>query len=235
MTFQQIFCEKLKEAEIELSSLKMDQFEQYYSMLVETNKVMNLTALTEPLDVAVKHFIDSISVYDKTMHGASLADVGTGAGFPGVVLKIYDPSIQVTLIDSLGKRLNFLNDVIVKLGLKDIVTVHTRAEDAGRDKTLREHFDFVTARAVARLNVLCEYCLPLVKVDGYFIAMKGEAEDEINEAAHALDVLGGKIKTTKNIKLPGLDDKRTLVVIQKIKNTSGKYPRKAGTAVKEPL
>jgi len=235
MNFRQIFCEKLKEAEIELSSLQMDQFDQYYSTLVETNKVMNLTALTEPLDVAVKHFIDSISVYDKTMHGASLADVGTGAGFPGVVLKIYDPSIQVTLIDSLGKRLNFLNDVIVKLGLKDIVTVHIRAEDAGRDKTLREHFDFVTARAVARLNVLCEYCLPLVKVDGYFIAMKGEAEDEMNEAVHALDVLGGKIKTTKNIKLPGLDDKRTLVVIQKIKNTSGKYPRKAGTAVKEPL
>ena len=220
---------------ITLSDTQINQFVQYYELLTETNKVMNLTALTEPKDVAVKHFIDSLFAYDPAMHNATVADVGTGAGFPGVPLKIFDPTIKLTLLDSLAKRLKFLDTLTAELGLQNVTTVHARAEDAGKDKNLREQFDFVTARAVARLNVLAEFCLPLVKVGGKFIAMKGDAQDEIAEAENAIKLLGGKIIEIKNIKLPNLDDKRTLVIIEKIKTTPNKYPRKAGTATKEPL
>lgn len=235
MIFQDIFSTNLKQVGITLSDTQISQFVQYYELLTETNKVMNLTALTEPKDVAVKHFIDSLTVYDNTMHNATMADVGTGAGFPGVPLKIFDPTIKLTLLDSLAKRLKFLDTLTAELGLQNVTTVHARAEDAGKDKNLREQFDFVTARAVARLNVLAEFCLPLVKVGGKFIAMKGDAQDEIAEAENAIKLLGGKIIEIKNIKLPNLDDKRTLVIVEKIKTTPNKYPRKAGTATKEPL
>lgn len=235
MIFQDIFSTNLKQANITLSDTQINQFVQYYELLTETNKVMNLTALTEPKDVAVKHFIDSLFAYDPAMHNATMADVGTGAGFPGVPLKIFDPTIKLTLLDSLAKRLKFLDTLTTELGLQNVTTVHARAEDAGKDKNLREQFDFVTARAVARLNVLAEFCLPLVKVGGKFIAMKGDAQDEIAEAENAIKLLGGKIIEIKNIKLPNLDDKRTLVIIEKIKTTPNKYPRKAGTATKEPL
>lgn len=235
MIFQDIFSTNLKQVGITLSDTQINQFVQYYELLTETNKVMNLTALTEPNDVAVKHFIDSLLAYDPAMHNAAVADVGTGAGFPGVPLKIFDPTIKLTLLDSLAKRLKFLDTLTAELGLQNVTTVHARAEDAGKDKNLREQFDFVTARAVARLNVLAEFCLPLVKVGGKFIAMKGDAQDEIAEAENAIKLLGGKIIEIKNIKLPNLDDKRTLVIIEKIKTTPNKYPRKAGTATKEPL
>ncbi|MCQ2380834.1 MAG: 16S rRNA (guanine(527)-N(7))-methyltransferase RsmG [Acidaminococcaceae bacterium] len=235
MTFQDIFSTNLKQANITLSDTQINQFIKYYELLTETNKVMNLTALTEPNDVAVKHFIDSLLAYDPAMHNATVADVGTGAGFPGVPLKIFDPDIKLFLIDSLAKRLKFLDTLVVELGLQNVTTVHARAEDAGKDKNLREQFDFVTARAVARLNVLVEFCLPLVKVGGKFVAMKGDAQDEIAEAENAIKLLGGKIAEIKNIKLPNLEDKRTLVIIEKIKTTPNKYPRKAGTATKEPL
>lgn len=235
MTFQDIFSTNLKQANITLTDTQINQFVKYYELLTETNKVMNLTALTEPKDVAVKHFIDSLFAYDPAMHNAAVADVGTGAGFPGVPLKIFDPTIKLTLLDSLAKRLKFLDTLTTELGLQNVTTVHARAEDAGKDKNLREQFDFVTARAVARLNVLAEFCLPLVKVGGKFIAMKGDAQDEIAEAENAIKLLGGKIVGLKNIKLPNLDDKRTLVIIEKTKTTPSKYPRKAGTATKEPL
>lgn len=235
MTFQDIFSTNLKQANITLTNTQINQFIKYYELLTETNKVMNLTALTEPNDVAVKHFIDSLLAYDPAMHNAAVTDVGTGAGFPGVPLKIFDPTIKLTLLDSLAKRLKFLDTLVVELGLQNVTTVHARAEDAGKDKNLREQFDFVTARAVARLNVLVEFCLPLVKVGGKFVAMKGDAQDEIAEAENAIKLLGGKIAEIKNIKLPNLDDKRTLVIIEKIKTTPTKYPRKAGTATKEPL
>ncbi len=235
MEFQEIFLQKLKQANMQLTDTQISQFVRYYELLTETNKVMNLTALTEPNDVAVKHFIDCLLAYDKKMHNATLADVGTGAGFPGVVLKIYDSSIKITLLDSLAKRLKFLEALTTELGLQNVATVHARAEDAGRDINLRERFDFVTARAVARLNVLAEFCLPLVKVGGRFIAMKGEAEEEIREAERAVALLGGRIVDIKDIKLPNLEDKRTLVIIEKIKNTPNKYPRRAGTAAKETL
>ena len=235
MTFQDIFSNNLKQAGMTLTDIQINQFVQYYELLTETNKVMNLTALTEPEDVAVKHFIDSLFAYDPAMHNAALADVGTGAGFPGVALKIFDPTIKLTLLDSLAKRLKFLDTLTAELGLQNVTTVHARAEDAGKDKNLREQFDFVTARAVARLNVLAEFCLPLVKVGGKFIAMKADAQEEIAEAENAIKLLGGKIAEIKNVKLPNLDDKRTLVIIEKIKTTPNKYPRKAGTATKEPL
>ena len=236
MTFAEILVNKGKEAGLEFSETQVEQFTKYYELLVETNKVMNLTALTEPEDVAVKHMIDSLLAFDASFAGKTLADVGTGAGFPGVPLKIFCPSLKVVLIDSLGKRLKFLDTVITELDLKDIKTMHLRAEDAGHNKELREHFDLVTARAVARLSVLSEYCLPLVKKGGKFIALKGSKyAEEIREGEAAVKILGGKLISAESVKLPGLDDGRAILKIAKLKATPNQYPRKAGTPDKQPL
>lgn len=234
--FQKILAESAAQAGFELSALQLEQFEKYYEMLVETNKVMNLTALTEPQDVAVKHFVDSLMAYADYFPGKVLADVGTGAGFPGIPLKIYCPSLKVVLIDSLAKRLNFLQRVIAELGLKDIECVHLRAEDAGKNPAHREKYDIVTARAVARLSVLSEYCLPLVKVGGVFVALKGaKYQEEIAAAGKALNVLGGKLIEAKKVELPGLNDGRAVVTIKKVKASPKAYPRKAGLPDKNPL
>lgn len=234
--FQKILSESAAQAGFELSALQLEQFEKYYEMLVETNKVMNLTALTEPQDVAVKHFVDSLMAYADYFPGKVLADVGTGAGFPGIPLKIYCPSLKVVLIDSLAKRLNFLQRVIAELGLKDIECVHLRAEDAGKNPAHREKYDIVTARAVARLSVLSEYCLPLVKVGGVFVALKGaKYQEEIAAAGKALSVLGGKLIEAKKVELPGLNDGRAVVTIKKVKASPKAYPRKAGLPDKNPL
>ncbi len=236
MTFTEILAARGAEAGLRFSELQLKQFNRYYEMLIETNKVMNLTAITEPEDVAVKHMIDSLLAYDKEMAGKILADIGTGAGFPGVPLKIYCPELKVVLIDSLGKRLNFLQQVIDALALKDIRCEHLRAEDAGRNKQHREKYDFVTARAVARLSVLSEYCLPLAKKGGQFIALKGSKyAEEITEGTEAVKILGGKIVSAEPVKLPGLDDGRAIIKINKIKTTPAQYPRKAGTPEKQPL
>lgn len=236
MTFTKILVKKGEEAGLKFTELQLSQFTRYYELLIETNKVMNLTALTEPEDVAVKHMIDSLLAYDDSFSGKTLADVGTGAGFPGIPLKIYCPSLKVVLIDSLGKRLKFLDTVIQELGLENITCRHMRAEDAGHNKELRENFDFVTARAVARLSVLSEYCLPLVKKDGFFIALKGSKyADEIVEADKAVKILGGKLVAADLVKLPGLDDGRAIIRIKKLKSTPNQYPRKAGTPDKQPL
>ena len=236
MTFAEILVTKGREAGLEFTDKQLQQFTTYYELLVETNKVMNLTALTEPEDVAVKHMIDSLLAFEPGFSGKALADVGTGAGFPGVPLKIYCPSLRVVLIDSLGKRLKFLEKVISTLGLEDICCRHLRAEDAGHNKELREGFDLVTARAVARLSVLSEYCLPLVKKGGTFIALKGSKyADEIKEAEKAVKILGGKLVSAEPVKLPGLDDGRAIVKIAKLKPTPAQYPRKAGTPDKQPL
>ncbi len=236
MTFTEILAARGAEAGLHFSERQLEQFERYYEMLVETNKVMNLTAITAPEDVAVKHMIDSLLAYDKEMAGKTLADVGTGAGFPGVPLKIYCPELKVVLIDSLGKRLKFLQQVIDALELKDIYCEHLRAEDAGRNKQHREKYDFVTARAVARLSVLAEYCLPLAKTGGRFIALKGSKyTEEITEGSAAVKILGGKILNAEPVKLPGLDDGRAIIKISKIKTTPTHYPRKAGTPEKQPL
>lgn len=235
-TFQDILAAKGAEAGLSFTEQQLEQFDKYYELLVETNKVMNLTAITEPDEVAVKHMIDSLLAYDPEMAGKTLADVGTGAGFPGVPLKIYCPQLKVTLIDSLGKRLKFLQNVIDQLGLKGIRCEHLRAEDAGRNKLHREKYDLVTARAVARLSVLSEYCLPLAKKGGMFIALKGSRfAEEIAEGEAAVKLLGGKIISQEQVKLPGLDDGRAIVKITKVKSTPAQYPRKAGTPEKQPL
>jgi len=236
MNFSEILAKKAAEASLELNERQLEQFNKYYEMLVETNKVMNLTAITEPEDVAVKHMIDSLLAFDKSFENKTLADVGTGAGFPGIPLKIYCPTLKVTLIDSLGKRLKFLDNVINELGLTDIACEHARAEDAGKNKKFREKYDIVTARAVARLSVLSEYCLPLVKNGGMFIALKGSKyAEEINEGEQALRILGGKLISSEEVKLPGLDDGRAIIKVKKVKPTPAAYPRKAGTPDKQPL
>ena len=227
--FIKILDEAAGKAGFNLTPLQLEQFDTYYRMLVETNKVMNLTALTEPQDVAVKHFVDSLMAYDTYFPGKVLADVGTGAGFPGIPLKIFCPSLKVVLIDSLAKRLNFLQNVIEALQLQDIECVHLRAEDVGKNAAHREKYDIVTARAVARLSVLAEYCLPLVKTGG------SKYKEEINDAAKALNILGGKLVSARQVELPGLDDGRAVVAIKKVKPSPKAYPRKAGLPEKHPL
>ena len=236
MTFAEILAARGAEAQLSFTEEQLAQFTRYYELLVETNKVMNLTAITEPEEVAVKHMVDSLLAYEDGMQGKTLVDVGTGAGFPGVPLKIYCPSLRVTLVDSLGKRLRFLQQVIDELGLKGIRCEHLRAEDAGRSKKHREQYDYVTARAVARLSVLSEYCLPLAKKGGQFIALKGSRfAEEIEEGEAAVKILGGKIISAEPVKLPGLDDGRAIIKIAKMKATPAQYPRKAGTPEKQPL
>lgn len=228
----------LKELNIEISKNQQNQFLKYYEMLVETNKVMNLTAITEFDEVMVKHFIDSLLlVKDININDCkSMIDVGTGAGFPGIPIKIVFPHIKVTLLDSLNKRLKFLNDVIDELGLEDISTIHGRAEDLGHKKEYREQYDLCVSRAVANLSTLSEYCIPFVKKDGYFISYKAaDSKEEIKEANKAVNVLGGKIVSENIYQLPCSDMDRALVVINKEKQTLKRYPRKAGTPSKEPI
>ncbi len=230
--------EILGELNIELSDEQVSQFEQYYELLVETNKVMNLTAITEKGEVIVKHFADSLelirSVSDIREKEYSLIDVGTGAGFPGIPLKIAFPKLRVLLLDSLNKRVNFLNNVIEELGLKDIEAVHMRAEEGAANPNYREHFDICVSRAVANLSTLSEYCLPYVKQGGFFIPYKsGEIEDEVKSASNAIRILGGELIRVDSFSL--LENERSLVVIEKKKTTPKKYPRKAGLPKKEPL
>lgn len=230
--------EILGELNIELSDEQVSQFESYYELLVETNKVMNLTAITEKYEVIVKHFADSLelirSVPDIREKEYSLIDVGTGAGFPGIPLKIAFPKLRVLLLDSLNKRVNFLNNVIEELGLKDIEAVHMRAEEGAANPSYREHFDICVSRAVANLSTLSEYCLPYVKQGGFFIPYKsGEVEDEVKNASNAIRILGGELVRVDSFSL--LENERSLVVIEKKKTTPKKYPRKAGLPKKEPL
>lgn len=210
---------------------------KYYEMLVETNKVMNLTAITEFDEVLTKHFIDSLSIvrvhdFNKPL---TLIDVGTGAGFPGIPLKIIFPKIKVTLMDSLNKRINFLREVISELKLEDICAVHARAEDLGRDSDYREKYDICVSRAVANLSTLSEYCMPLVKVKGFFISYKGSnVLEEVKNAKKAVKLLGGRINGCEEFNLDG-DIGRSFVIIEKVDKISDKYPRSSGKPSKEPL
>jgi len=237
MNFIEALVSKGQEAGLTFTIEQLEKFNKYYEMLIETNKAMNLTAITEPEEVAVKHMIDSLLVYkEKNFSGKTLVDVGTGAGFPGIPLKIYCPSIKIVLMDSLAKRLKFLQTVIEQLGLEEIVCEHVRAEDAGHKAEHREHYDIAIARAVAPLAVLAEYCLPLVKVGGSFYAMKGSKyKEEFEQGKKAVNILGGKLVGCEEIKLPGLNDGRAVLIVKKEKKTPGKYPRKAGVATKTPL
>ena len=225
--------------EVLLSEKQLNQFYQYYELLIKWNEVMNLTAITELEQVVTKHFVDSLSlakIVDNLEDKISLIDVGTGAGFPGSPLKIAFPEIKITLLDSLNKRVKFLDEVIGQLGLNEIETVHGRAEDLGRDGKYREKFDLCVSRAVANLSTLSEYCLPFVKKDGCFVSYKsGKVEEELGQAKGALKLLGGKIEDTISFCLPRDDGERCLVKIRKVENISKKYPRKAGVPGREPL
>ena len=230
------FLKGLEELQIELSDNQIKQFIRYYEMLVEKNKVMNLTAITEFDEVIEKHFLDSLSlcrVYD-LKDNVKILDLGTGAGFPGIPLKIAFPDLELVLADSLNKRIKFLNQVIDELELKNITAVHARAEELGKNKDYREQFDVCVSRAVANLSSLSEYCIPFVKVGGKFISYKsGSIEEEVVEAKKAVFVLGGKV--TDVYKFDLYEQKRSFVVINKEKHTPKIYPRKAGTPTKEPL
>lgn len=223
---------------ITLNDQQISQFVQYYELLVEWNGFMNLTAITEFDEVCTKHFIDSISLCKviDCHKEYSVIDVGTGAGFPGVPLKIVFPSLKITLLDSLGKRVKFLNEVIEKLGLENIKAIHGRAEDFAKPDLLREKFDICVSRAVANLSTLSEYCLPYVKVDGFFVSYKSEKiTEEMKAADHAIAILGGEIYEQKEFTLPFTNIYRNLFVIKKVMNTPKKYPRKAGLPSKQPL
>lgn len=220
---------------INLSDEKLEKFLRYKEMLKEWNEKINLTAIIEDEEIILKHFIDSLTIEKYIGEKVSLIDVGTGAGFPGIPLKIVRNDLKVTLMDSLNKRLIFLDNVCKNLELNDIKTVHGRAEDIGKDIKYREKFDIATARAVANMSVLLEYCLPFVKVGGLFICMKGNNIEEVDEAEKALIKLGGIIEKIEKMYLPGTDIERNIIIVRKIKNTPKEYPRKAGVPSKNPI
>lgn len=235
--FKDILRQKAQDSGIQLDDNQIESLEQYYKLLVEWNEKMNLTALTEPQDVALKHFCDSILLlsFADIPENSSLIDVGTGAGFPSVPVKIVRPDIRICLLDSLNKRLVFLQEVVEKLGLTDVQIVHSRAEDGAKQEKLREQFDFATSRAVAQLNVLSEYCLPYVKVGGAFLAMKGKySEDEIANSKNAIKTLGGKISKVDTYNL--IDgSERTIINIGKVSTTDKRYPRTSAKIKSKPL
>lgn len=220
----------IKDYKITLTENQYEQFQKYFELLAEWNEKMNLTAITDESGVALKHFADSLSLLNfvDIPQNSSIADVGTGAGFPGVVLKIARPDIKLTLIDSLNKRLVFLGEVCAQLGI-EAELIHSRAEDGARDEKLRESFDFAVSRAVARMNVLSEYCLPYVKVGGAFCAMKGaQANEEFKESLNAINTIGGKLEKKYFFELPENGGERAIAVVRKVKNTPQKYPRQSG-------
>lgn len=220
---------------MEVSEEQIEKFIKYAKLLVEWNEKMNLTAITDPIEIAEKHFLDSAMCLKCGING-KVIDVGTGAGFPGIVLKILNPEIELCLLDSLQKRITFLQEVCKELKLDNVTFVHARAEDGGRDKALREKFDFAVARAVANLSTLSEYCLPFVKVDGSFIAMKGpKANEEIETGKSAVTKLGGEISSILEEEIPDSELKHVLISIKKVRPTAPAFPRKAGKPSKQPL
>lgn len=227
------FSEKIN---VEITDEQIDNFYRYMNALIEWNKKINLTAITNPNDIILKHFIDSITIEKNIKKDAKVIDVGTGAGFPGMPLSIIRNDLKITLMDSLNKRINFLDEVIKENNLKNVDTIHSRAEELGKNKNYREKFDVATSRAVASLDVLLEYMLPFVKVGGYCICMKGvNIDDEIEKSKKALNILNGKIEEIIKFELPESDYGRNLIIIKKIANTPSKYPRKPGMPVKEPI
>ena len=232
------FVKKCSDLGISLSDKQIEQFLNYYELLVEWNSFMNLTAITDFDEVILKHFVDSISLckYISFQHGDTLIDIGTGAGFPGIPIKIICPDCKITLLDSLNKRINFLNTVIEQLHLTDIITIHGRAEDIAKTKEHRENYNYAISRAVANLSTLSELCIPFVKQNGYFISYKSEkGNEELLEAKNAIEILGGSVDKQISYQLPDSDLSRNLILIRNRNITPKKYPRKAGIPSKEPL
>lgn len=234
----EIFEKKLNELNIQLTEDMQEQFYEYFKLLVEWNKVMNLTGITEYEEVNEKHFVDSLSIVKiiDPENIESVIDIGTGAGFPGIPLKIAFPHLQITLLDSLNKRIRFLDTVIEKLGLTGIKTIHGRAEDFAKQKEYREQYDLCVSRAVANLSTLAEYCIPYIHVGGMFIPYKsGDIDEELSGSEKAVHILGGDMEELVKFELPGTDIKRSFIKIKKLSTTPKKYPRKAGLPSKEPL
>lgn len=234
----EVFSKELKnkaqQINILLEEKQIENFYKYMNLLLEWNEKMNLTAITEPNEVILKHFIDSLTIANLIEKGQKVIDVGTGAGFPGIPLSIVKEE-NITLLDSLNKRIKFLEEVINKLELKNIKAIHSRVEEFAKNKKERESYDIATSRAVAPLNVLLEYLLPLVKLNGKCICMKGSNTEEIEEAKNALKILGGEIEKIEKITLPESDITRNIIIVKKVKETPSKYPRKPGTPSKEPI
>ena len=234
----QILEQKLGELGIKQDQNQLERFHKFYQLLIEWNKVMNLTGITEYEDVVEKHFVDSLSIIKAVDFSRihTVIDVGTGAGFPGIPLKIAFPHLRVVLLDSLNKRIKFLDEVISQLGLTEIRTIHGRAEEYARKEEYREQSDLCVSRAVANLSTLSEYCLPYIQVGGIFVPYKsGEIDDEVEQSKKAVRILGGNIKDVMKFELPGTDIHRSFVLIHKEQHTQKKYPRKAGIPAKEPL
>ena len=233
---KEVFKEGLDILGLELSEQKIESFFKYKELVLEWNKRLNLTAICDDKEFVIKHFLDSLTVlkYLGKIKGR-LIDVGTGAGFPGIPLKIAVDNLDVSLLDSLEKRVKFLDNVINDLDLKNIHAMHSRAEDAGNDGNYRENYDFCVSRAVASLPVLCEYCLPFVKVNGLFLAMKALKSSEIDDSKRALEILGGKVEDVIDFTLPLTDNNRKIIMIRKFRQTPTKYPRKSGKPSKNPL
>ena len=234
--FTKIFNNYLEKLNLTLTEEQIEKFYNYMNLLIEWNKKINLTAIVEPKDIILKHFIDSLTIEKYIKKGETIIDVGTGAGFPGIPLKIAREDLKITLADSLNKRINFLNEVINKLNLKDIETIHTRAEELGKNKKYREKFDIATSRAVANMSTLSEYLIPFIKVKGRCICMKSsDIDTELENAKKAINILGCKIESKDKFDLPNSDLGRSVIILRKVKNTPSKFPRKAGTPAKEPI
>lgn len=238
MEFFELMKTASNDVGLEFTEGQYEQFIKYMRLLQEWNEKINLTAITEDGEVVKKHFIDCIKAFksDKIKNAKTIIDVGTGAGFPGLPIAIMNPNVEVTLLDSLNKRINFLNLVVRELGLKNVKTIHSRAEDGARKPELREKFDIATSRAVANMAVLSEFCMPYVKKGGYFVALKGPSiDEELENGSNAIKILGGELKDIIEISIEETDLKHNIVEVKKIKTCPKTYPRKAGTVNKKPL
>ena len=238
MKFFDLMKEAANEVGLELTEVQYEQFIKYMRLLQEWNEKINLTAITEDEEVIKKHFIDCIKAFksDAIKNARNIIDVGTGAGFPGLPIAIMNQNVEVTLLDSLNKRINYLNIVVRELGLKNVTTIHSRAEDGARKQELREKFDVATSRAVANMAVLSEFCMPYVRKGGYFVALKGPSiDEELKNAGNAIQTLGGELKGIIEVSIEETDLKHNIVEVEKIKPCPKTYPRKAGTITKKPL
>lgn len=234
--FKNKMIELSKKINVQLNDEQIKKYFEYMTLLLDWNEKINLTAITEVDDVILKHFIDSMTIFKYIENEESIIDVGTGAGFPGIPIAIMKKDVKITLLDSLNKRINFLNEVCCELKINNVETIHGRAEEIGKNKEHREKYDIAVSRAVANMSTLSEYLIPLVKIGGKCICMKGsEIEQELEQAKFAIKELGGKIEKVEKFTLPDSDMERNIIIIKKIKETSNKYPRKAGMPSKDPI